>query len=104
MAKRTVCLLMACFLMWMALSLPTRASGDEAEAAPETEEAAAEESALPAFHPQTILLSPDGKLHATKSRLGRLRAGTEVTCLKVKGNWMRIPSGWICCKPGNIRK
>ena len=49
-------------------------------------------------------LSPDGKLHATKSRLGRLRAGTEVTCLKVKGNWMRIPSGWICCKPGNIRK
>lgn len=26
------------------------------------EEAAAEESALPAFHPQTILLSPDGKL------------------------------------------
>lgn len=47
-------------------------------------------------------LTKDGKKHATKSSAAKLRKGTEVTCLEVRGNWMRIPSGWICCKPGNI--
>lgn len=32
----------------------------------------------------------------------RLKKGTVVTCLEVKGDWMLIPSGWICCKPGNL--
>lgn len=31
-----------------------------------------------------------------------LKKGTVVTCLDVKGDWMLIPSGWICCKPGNV--
>lgn len=48
-------------------------------------------------------LTPDGRKHATNSKYGRLKKGTEVTCIKVKGNWMRIPSGWICCKPGNLK-
>ena len=48
-------------------------------------------------------LTKDGKKHATKSKYGRLKKGTVVTCLKVKGEWMRIPSGWICCKPGNLK-
>ena len=47
-------------------------------------------------------LTKDAKKHATKSSDARLKKGTEVTCLEVKGTWMRIPSGWICCKPGNI--
>ena len=48
-------------------------------------------------------LTPDGRKHATKSKKGRLKKGTVVTCLKVRGKWMRIPSGWICCKPGNLK-
>ena len=48
-------------------------------------------------------LTPDGKKHATRSKKGRLKRGTVVTCLKVRGEWMRIPSGWICCKPGNLK-
>lgn len=47
-------------------------------------------------------LTKDAKKHATKSSDAKLKKGTEVTCLEVRGNWMRIPSGWICCKPGNI--
>jgi hypothetical protein len=27
--------------------------------------------------------------------------GTEITCIKMKGNWMKIPSGWICTGSGN---
>jgi len=49
-------------------------------------------------------LTKDAKKHAAKSSDARLKKGTEVTCLEVKGNWMRIPSGWICCKPGNINQ
>ena len=48
-------------------------------------------------------LTKDAKKHATKSPEGRLRKGTEVTCLQVSGVWMRIPSGWICCKAGNLK-
>ena len=50
-------------------------------------------------------LTEDGKKHAVKkSKRAILKKGTEVTCLEVRGNWMRIPSGWICCKAGNIKK
>lgn len=41
-------------------------------------------------------LTADGKKHATAG--GALLPGTKVTCLEVKDGWMRIPSGWICCK------
>ena len=47
-------------------------------------------------------LTADGKRHSTGSSQARLKKGTVVTCLEVRGNWMRIPSGWICCKPGNL--
>ena len=47
-------------------------------------------------------LTKDAKKHATMSSDARLKKGTEVTCLEVRGSWMRIPSGWICCKPGNV--
>lgn len=48
-------------------------------------------------------LTADGKRHATKSAKARLKQGTVVTCLEVRGDWMRIPSGWVCCKPGNVK-
>lgn len=43
-------------------------------------------------------LSDDGKRHAREGENAVLKSGTEVTCLEVKDNWMRIPSGWICCR------
>ena len=49
-------------------------------------------------------LTEDGKKHSKKSSKAILKKGTVVTCLEVKGNWMRIPSGWICAKKGNIKK
>ena len=27
-----------------------------------------------------------------------LRKGTRITCKAVSGNWMMIPSGWVCIK------
>lgn len=30
-----------------------------------------------------------------------LNEGTKVTCEKMKGNWMKISTGWICCKSGS---
>ena len=47
-------------------------------------------------------LSADAKKHAFNQTQAKLRKGTEVTCLEVRGDWMRIPSGWVCCKPGNV--
>ena len=49
-------------------------------------------------------LSKDAKKHAYSGSKARLKKGTEVTCLEVKGKWMRIPSGWISCKKGYITK
>lgn len=46
-------------------------------------------------------LTADGKRHALAGRLACLRAGTKITCLEVRGNWMRIPSGWICTSQGS---
>lgn len=41
-------------------------------------------------------LSKDAKKHAYKTTKARLKKGTVVTCQKISGNWMKIPSGWIC--------
>jgi len=43
-------------------------------------------------------LTADGKKNAVNCTNAVLKKGTVVTCLEVKGEWMRIPSGWICCK------
>ncbi len=52
-------------------------------------------------------LSASAKRHALKGTTNAvLKKGTVVTCKKVSkdGNWMQIPSGWICCKKGNVKK
>ena len=49
-------------------------------------------------------LTEDGRKHSANSSNAILKKGTEVTCLEVQGKWMRIPSGWVCCKKGNIKK
>jgi hypothetical protein len=46
-------------------------------------------------------LTTDGKRHAQPGTYAVLKKGTEVTVLQVSGNWIRIPSGWICCKEGS---
>lgn len=46
-------------------------------------------------------LTTDGKNHSVAGKNAVLRAGTVVTCLEYKNNWMRIPSGWVCCREGN---
>lgn len=43
-------------------------------------------------------LSDDAKKHAVEGENAVLKKGTVVTCLEVKDDWMRIPSGWICCR------
>ena len=48
-------------------------------------------------------LTKDAKKHAFSGTNALLRTGTVVTCLEVRGEWMRIPSGWICCKKGYIK-
>lgn len=35
-------------------------------------------------------------------KLAKFKKGTIVTCQKKSGQWMKVPSGWICCKPGNV--
>ena len=49
-------------------------------------------------------LTKDAKKHTVSSSKAVLKKGTVVTCLQVKGNWMKIPSGWVCCKKGYITK
>lgn len=49
-------------------------------------------------------MTADGKLHCTRkgsSDYATLKKGTRVTCGEIRGNWMRIPSGWICCREGS---
>jgi len=46
-------------------------------------------------------LTADGKRHALAGSLACLRAGTQITCLEMRGDWMRIPSGWICARQGS---
>lgn len=49
-------------------------------------------------------LSASTKKYAKSGSKAMLKKGTVVTCMKVSKNglWMKIPSGWICCKPGNV--
>ena len=46
-------------------------------------------------------LTADGRKHAQPGTYAVLKKGTEVTCQQVSGNWIKIPSGWICCKEGS---
>lgn len=50
---------------------------------------------------KTAELTTDAKKHAENGEYAVLKKGTKVTCQQVKGNWIRIPSGWICCKSGS---
>lgn len=43
-------------------------------------------------------LTADGKKHAKTGVYAVLKKGTKVNVLEVKGNWARIPSGWILAK------
>ena len=43
-------------------------------------------------------LSKDGQKNAQNKAKAVLKKGTKVTCQGVQGSWMKIPSGWICCK------
>lgn len=46
-------------------------------------------------------LTADARKHSQGGTYAVLNKGTKVTCLEVSGNWIRIPSGWICGKEGN---
>jgi len=50
---------------------------------------------------KTSELTADGKKNSTGSTYAVLKKGTKVTCQKISGNWMKIPSGWICTRSGN---
>ena len=47
-------------------------------------------------------LSASAKKYAMSGTKAKFKKGTVVTCLQKKGDWMRVPSGWICCKAGNV--
>ncbi|NLY87073.1 MAG: hypothetical protein GX083_00800, partial [Clostridiales bacterium] len=51
---------------------------------------------------RTALTKDARKNSLSNTKKAVLKKGTVVTCIKVKGDWMLIPSGWICCKPGNV--
>lgn len=46
-------------------------------------------------------LTADGKRHALAGTYACLKTGTKVDALEIRGNWMRIPSGWICIRQGS---
>lgn len=46
-------------------------------------------------------LTADGQKNALSGTKAVLKAGTVVTCIKSSGNWINIPSGWICGKSGS---
>jgi len=46
-------------------------------------------------------LTADARKHSQEGTYAVLNKGTKVTCLEVSGNWIRIPSGWICGKEGS---
>lgn len=48
-------------------------------------------------------LTKDGKKHACKTtKKAKLKKNTVVTCIKKSGDWIKIPSGWMCAKKGNV--
>lgn len=46
-------------------------------------------------------LTANAKKNAQAGTYAVLKAGTKVTCKAISGNWMKIPSSWICCKEGS---
>ena len=46
-------------------------------------------------------LSKSAKKCSYAGKYAVFKKGTVVTCKKVSGNWMKVPSGWICIKEGN---
>ena len=46
-------------------------------------------------------LTDSAKKHALSGTYAELKKGTKVTCQKVSGNWIKIPSGWVCGKSGS---
>lgn len=46
-------------------------------------------------------LTSDAQKNAQKQTYAVLNKGTRVTCLQIAGNWMKIPSGWICIRSGS---
>lgn len=45
-------------------------------------------------------LTESGRANSLNKTYAVLKKGTKVTCKKVSGNWVKIPSGWICGKVG----
>ena len=43
-------------------------------------------------------LSADGQAHSIEQEMATLLEGTQVSCLEVQNNFIRIPSGWICAE------
>lgn len=46
-------------------------------------------------------LTANARAHAQNQTYAVLKKGTKVTCLAIKGNWMKIPSGWVCIRSGS---
>ena len=46
-------------------------------------------------------LTANARAHAQNQTNAVLKSGTRVTCKAVKGNWMQIPSGWVCIRSGS---
>lgn len=47
-------------------------------------------------------LTTNARAHSYNSKYAKLKSGTVVTCVKVSASWIKIPSGWICAKTGNV--
>ena len=45
-------------------------------------------------------LSKGMKKKCVKGKYAVLKKGQKVKCLKVKGSWIKISGGWICCREG----
>ena len=45
-------------------------------------------------------LSPEDYANSADYPDALLKKGTQVKCLEMSGNWMRIASGWICVYDG----
>jgi len=45
-------------------------------------------------------LTTMGRAYSQNQTNAVLKTGTRVTCMQIIGNWMKIPSGWICIRSG----
>ena len=46
-------------------------------------------------------LSNGMKKKVYKRKYAVLKKGKKIKCKEVRGNWMRIPGGWVCAYEGN---